>query len=338
MRQLTFVDTGRLQWQDVPEPELQGPDEALVRPLVVARCDVDLPIVSGLTPFRPPLALGHEFVAEIVALGDAVSAFRIGQKVVVSFQITCGECDVCRRGLTGSCSAVVTGAAYGFGARGGEWGGALSDLVRVPFANSMLIALPDGVDPVTVASPDNLSDGWRTVGPFLGESPAAPVLVMAGAAFSVGLYAAAIAVAMGSPQVDYVDTDKIRLELAKSVGANPIEGPPPERLGPYPVTVDASANVAGLACAIRSTAPGGTCTSVGIYFAPETPVPLLDMYRTGITFMTGRVNAHAVFPHVLDLVKGGRLHPEQLTTRLARWEDAAEAFLEPSVKVVVTRG
>jgi len=336
MRQLTFVEAGRLEWQEVPEPQLQGPGEAIVRPLAVARCDADLPIIRGLTPFRPPFALGHEFVAEIVTLSEDVTRFHDGQRVVVSFQITCGECERCRRGITGSCLSVPVGAAYGFGAKG-DWGGALSDLVRVPFANHMLIPVPDGIDPVTVASPDNLSDGWRTVGPLLKESPAAPVLIVAGAAFSVGLYAAAIAHAMGSPQVDYLDTDRARLDLAKSVGANPIEGPPPERLGPYPITVDASANTVGLACAIRSTDADGVCTSVGIYFAPETPLPLLHMYRTGITFKTSRVNAHAVFPHVLELVRSGRLQPERLTTKLAPWDDAAEAFLDPSSKVVVSR-
>lgn len=336
MRQLTFVDTGRLEWQDVPEAQLQGPGEAIVRPIAVARCDVDLPIVSGFAPFRPPFAFGHEFVAQIVTLGDEVSEFKPGQKVVVSFQITCGECNRCGRGITGSCSAVPVGAAYGFGAKG-DWGGALSDLVRVPYAEGMLTAVPDGIDPVTVASPDNLSDGWRTVGPYLAERPGAPVLIVAGGALSIGLYATAIACALGSSQVDYIDTDRERLDLAKSVGANPIQGPTPERLGPYPITVDTSANPAGLACALKSVEPGGVCTSVGIYFAPETPVPLLHMYRTGVTFKTGRVNAQAETPHVLDLVQSGRLHPERLTTRVARWDDAAEAFLEPAVKVVVAR-
>jgi len=335
MRQLTFVDTGRLEWKDVPEPRLKGPSEAIVRPLAVARCDVDLPIVLGLTPFRPPFAFGHEFVAKIVTLGESVTNLGVGQTVLVSFQITCGECERCRRGITGSCSAVPVGAAYGFGTEG-DWGGALSDFVRVPFANAMLVPVPDGINPIAVASPDNLADGWRTVGPYLSDWPGAPVLIVAGLAASVGLYAAAIGVALGSSRVEYVDTDRQRLDLAKSLGANPIEGPPPERLGPYLITVDTSANPAGLACALKSVEPGGVCTSVGIYFAPETQMPLLHMYRTGVTFTTGRVNAHPIAPRILDLVKGGRLQPERLTTRTAAWQDAAEALLEPSVKVVIT--
>jgi len=200
-----------------------------------------------------------------------------------------------------------------------------------------MVPVPEGVAPAAVASCDNIPDGWRTVGPYLQEAPGAAVLIVAGAAQSVGLYAAAIACALGS-EVDYVDTDPHRLELAKAVGANPMEGPPPNKLGPYPITDDTSASTAGLACALRSVEPGGVCTSVGIYFAPETPVPLLDMYYTGITFKTGRVNARAHMPEVLDLVQSGRLHPERLTTRVATWEEAPEALADPSAKVVIMRG
>lgn len=337
MRQLTLVEPGRLEWLDVPEPQLQGRGEALVRPIAVARCDVDLPMVRGLTPDPPPIAMGHEFVAEIVELSEQVFGLQRGQRVVVPFQISCGECERCRRGLTNSCMAVPPLSQYGFGKSGGDWGGALSDLVRVPFAQSMLVPVPEQVEPAAIASADNLPDGWRTVGPYLQESPGAAVLVVGGGAVSIGLYAAAIACALGASRVDYVDTSSRRLALAESVGAHPVEGPTPERLGPYPISVDASANLGGLACALRSVEPGGVCTSGGIYFSEETPVPLLDMYTTGITFKTGRVNARACLPAVLALVESGRLQPERLTTRTAAWDDAAEAFSEPSTKLVVLR-
>lgn len=337
MRQLTLIKPGLLEWLEVPAPQLQGPNEAIVRPIAVARCDVDLPMIRGLTPIPPPIAMGHEFVAEIVDLGEQITGLRRGQRVIVPFQISCGECERCRRGLTNSCASVSPRSQYGFGGFGGNWGGALSDVVRVPFAQSMLVPVPDGVEPGAIASADNLSDGWRTVGPYLHESPGAPVLIVGGGALSVGLYAAAIACALGASRVDYVDPDVQRLALARLIGANPIEGPPPKRLGPYPITVDASADPDGLACALRSVEPGGVCTSVGIYFSAQTPVPLLEMYTTGVTFRTGRVNARAEITHVIDLVQGGRLHPERLTTKWAGWDDAAKAFLDPSVKVVVLR-
>lgn len=338
MRQLTFIRPGLLEWWEVPEPTLQGPQEAIVRPIAVARCDLDAAILSGTAPVVGPFPLGHEFVAEVVSLGDGVSGFHRGQRVVVPYHICCGRCERCRRGLTASCLSAPPRAMYGLGALGGAWGGALSDLVRVPFAEGMLVPAPDGVEADTIASVgDNVSDAWRTVAPYLAESPDAAVLVVGGGAASIGVYASAIARALGASRVDYVDTDAKRLALARSVGASPIEGPPPDRLGPYPITVDTSADRAGLACALRSVEPGGVCTSVGIYFANRTPVPLLDMYDADVTFKTGRANARTFMPKVLELVCDGRLRPEQITTRLAAWDDAPEAFGDRSTKVVISR-
>lgn len=338
MRQLVFVGPGVLEWRDAPNPRLEGPGEAIVRPIAVGRCDLDRAIVAGQAPFHGPFPLGHEFVAEIVSLGERVTGLHSGQRVVVPFHISCGECSRCRRGLTANCLAVPPRSMYGLGAVGGEWGGAFADLVRVPFAQSMLMPLPDGVEPNAIVSAgDNLSDAWRTVAPYLREWPEAAVLVVGGGAWSVGLYAAAIARALGASRVDYVDSDHKRLELAKSVGATPIEGRPPARLGPYPITVDASADPAGLACALRSVEPGGVCTSVGIYFAKGTRVPLLEMYDTDVTFKTGRSNAGAYIPEVLELVKSGRLHPELVTTRWATWEEAPAALGDPTTKVIVLR-
>ncbi len=337
VRQLTFIKPGTLEWQEVPEPKLQGPNEAIVRPIAVGRCDVDAAIAHGRAPFQGPFAIGHEFVAEIVALGDHVTGLQPGQAVIVPYHISCGHCPRCQRGLPANCSTVPRLSMYGLGAVGGAWGGALSDLVRVPFAQGMLVPLPEDVEPRgAVSLGDNLSDAWRTVGPYVEELPGAPVLVVGGSAWSIGLYAAAIARVLGASPVDYVDTDPGRLTLAQSVGATPIEGPPPERLGPYPITVDASADRDGLACALRSLEPGGVCTSVGIYYR-RTPVPLLDMYDTGVTFRTGRAHARAIIPRVLELIRGRRVQPERLVTRWADWDDAPDALRDPSAKVVVLR-
>ena len=228
---------------------------------------------------------------------------------------------------------------YGLGAVvGKDWGGALSDTVRVPHADAMLVPLPQDIDPLAVAScSDNLPDAWRTVVPPLEARPGASVLVVAGGAPSIGLYAAGMATGMGA-EVHYVDTDAARLSLAQAFGAAVTEGPPPRRLGRHLVTVDASASVAGLHCAIRSTAGDGICTSVGIYYGGEVAMPLLEMYSNSITFVTGRPSARPAIPRVLDLVQGGRFHPERVTTSVVRWDDAVDALLQPFTKLVVERG
>lgn len=165
---------------------------------------------------------------------------------------------------------------------------------------------------------------------------------------SIGLYAAAIAVALGSPKVDYMDYVVARLEIAESLGANPIQIPKkqcatwyrrnaPRRNRGYPITVDASAAREGIVFAIRSLAPGGTCTSVGYYFQNGTSLPLMQMYANSSTLHTGISNARADLPGVLELIKSKKFQPEKITTVLADWDDAPEAFLERTTKVVAHR-
>jgi threonine dehydrogenase-like Zn-dependent dehydrogenase len=98
----------------------------------------------------------------------------------------------------------------------------------------------------------------------------------------------------------------------------------------------ADRETAGLHSALRSTEPEGTCTSTAIYFA-DTPLPLLDMYTRGITFRTGRVNARAVIPDVLDLITGGRLRPELVSSAVIPWEEADTALTQLAAKTVVVR-
>jgi alcohol dehydrogenase len=334
MEQLTFLEAGKVEWRDVPAPTLEDDGQAIVRPLSVATCDLDTVLMHGRAPYRGPFGMGHEGVAEVVDIGDNVVGLQPGQRVSISFQIFCGECGACREGRTASCGATPPMAMYGLSI-GGDWGGFLADAVRVPYANAMLFPLPDGIDVAAAASSsDNMPDAWRTVGPQLQKHPGAEVLV-AGGAGSIGIYAAGMAVALGASRVVYADTDEDRRARAESYGAETLDSYP-ERLGPFPITVDASAHHDGLGLALRSTAPDGTCTSTGIYFEQLTGVPLLEMYSKGITFQTGRVHAGPAIPHVLDLIAGG-WDPAPVTSRVASWDDAAEALVSERGKLVITR-
>lgn len=338
MKQLTLVEARRVEWVDAPAPALQGGGGALVRPLAVALCDLDANVVSGEFPIPPPVALGHEFVAEVVEAGDDVSSARPGERVVVPFQISCGECAPCRRGRTGDCASVPRLSMYGFGALGGDWGGALSDLVRVPFADAMLVPLPAGLEPAAVASAsDNIPDAWRTVVPPLERRPGAEVLIVGGGARSIAVYAVEIALARGASRVVYIDDDPERLAVAAKLGAETVEGEPPGRTGPFPITVNATITREGLGCAIRSTEPGGICTSVAFLPEPETPMPIFEMYTNGIEFHTSRVMARPLIPEILELAAAGTLHPEAVTSKVVAWDDAAEAVPEPETKLIVTR-
>jgi alcohol dehydrogenase len=338
MRQLFFIRPGVLEWRDVPEPKLEGSGDAIVRPVAAASCDLDIAIIRGEAPFLGPFPLGHDFVAEVVEIAPDVTAVQKGDIVIVAGSISCGKCGRCRRGLTGDCAAVPFLSMYGIGALGGDWGGAVSDLVRVPYANAMLVPLPSNLGLIDVTSVgDNAADAWHTVGPYLDAAPEAPILIVGGAGGgSIGLYAVAIARALGSAQVDYVDYDSKRLEVAQSLGGSPIEGWPAS-LGPYPITVDASADKRGLWCAIRSTEGNGVCTSTGIYYAPETPLPLQEMYMKGITFKTGRIHARSLIPKMLELVSSGSFSSAKIVSEQSDWDDAPRAFCEYTTKLLLTR-
>jgi threonine dehydrogenase-like Zn-dependent dehydrogenase len=336
VKQLTFVEAGKLEWREVPEPRLEGDGEAIVRPVAVATCDIDLGLVRGTVAAPREYAFGHEGVAEVVEAGDAVKSAAPGDLVSVPFQISCGVCRRCRKGRTGNCESVEFMSTYGL-PFGPDNGGFVADAVRVPYADGMLVPVPDGVEPARIASlSDNIPDGWRTVGPHLADEPGATVLVCAGAG-SIALYSAAIAVALGAERVDFAGGMPHERDLAERLGANLVDEEFPDRLGPYPITVDASFDKAGLACALRSAEPDGVCTSIGIYLEPETPVPLLEMYTKGIRFETGRAHARPAMEPILDLVRAGSFEPEHVTRETATWDDAAEAVAGHGGKLVITR-
>ncbi|SPM37009.1 Threonine dehydrogenase or related Zn-dependent dehydrogenase [Mycobacterium rhizamassiliense] len=341
MRQLTYEETGRYAWRDVPEPQLTAPEQALVRPLMVACCDLDVAVCRGRLPLPPGYAVGHEGLAEVVAVGDDVKGVRAGDRVVVPFQINCGACRECRRGVTGSCSSVPLMAAYGMAPIAGlDGGGFMSDLVLVPYADAMLIPIPEAVEPVSIASlSDNIPDGWRTVGPFGAELDKLDVVdrrVLVLGRLSIGLYSAAFAVAMGA-QVDYVDTDPQRLAAAEKLGAVVHDVAKPDKSwGSYPVTVHTTADPGALSAALRATWPDGVCTDTGIYSQPKVEMPLQPMYTRGVRFVTGRVSARTVIPQVLELLAGG-LDLSPAVDRVVAWEDAPSAWPTMTGKTVYAR-
>jgi threonine dehydrogenase-like Zn-dependent dehydrogenase len=369
VRELAFVRSGSLAWRDRDRPTLRDPGDAIVRPFIAARCDGDtVPIhrpvsrlmqagiavraidpvvgcICGRVPFRGPFAIGHECVAQVLAVGSGVRRVRIGQTVVVPWAVSCGTCEPCRRGLTSKCATTTSAtlAAYGFGPASGPWGGMVADEIRVPFADHMLVAVPADVPPVRVAAAsDNLADAWRSVVTPLRNRPGGSVLIIGGGAKSIGLYAAGLAVAHGAAVVHYVDDDPVRRRIAEAFGAHTFPARARSRRRRtttlrYDVVVEASSRPAGLRRAIRSLASGGVCTAVGYYLATGTRVPLMHMYATDATLRVGVSHARAVLPDLLAFVAHTRYPAEHVTTLTAHWDDAPTAYATRTTKLVLQR-
>jgi threonine dehydrogenase-like Zn-dependent dehydrogenase len=368
MRELEFVRRGRLAWHERDPPGLQHPGDAIVRPSIAGRCDGDtLPIqrpvsramqlgiavgaidpvvgcICGRVPFKGPFAIGHECVAQVVAVGSGVQRIHVGQTVIVPWAVSCGSCPQCRRGLTSKCATRTTRtiAAYGFGPASGSWGGMIADALRVPFADHMLVPVPPGVPPLRVAAAgDNLADAWRSVVPPLTQRPGGSVLVIGGGAKSIGLYAAGLAAAHQADTVDYLDDHPARRRIAESFGARTLATTPSRRRATdsvgYDIVVEASSRAAGIRRAIRSLAPGGICTAVGYYLGAGTRVPLMRMYATDATLRLGVSHARAVLPDLLAFVEQTGYAAEHVTTLTADWDDAPSAYATRTTKVVLQR-
>lgn len=374
MRELTFVSRGHLEWRDRPDPVIGAPTDVLVRPFVASRCDGDClplhrsvsrpmqaglklglidPVVAaivGHVPFQGPFAIGHECVAQVTAVGSAVTGLAIGDIVVVPWAVSCGTCEECRLGLTAKCSTMTADspgrslAAFGFGPTSGKWGGMVADSLRIPFADHLLVKVPDGVDPLRVAAAsDNLSDAWRSVVPALNLRPGGRVLVIGGGGQSIGLYAAGLAVARGAV-VDYLDDRDSRLEVAESFGArvHRVSKARRKSVGPaipgrYDVAVEASSHPQGLRDALRALRPGGICTGTGYYLGHGTKLPVMDMYATSATLHVGVSHVRPVLPELLDFVATSGFEAERVTSLLAPWDHAPEAYQARTTKVVLHR-
>jgi alcohol dehydrogenase len=222
---------------------------------------------------------------------------------------------------------------------GTEYGGMLSDLVRVPHAEAMLQPVPDGLGSVALASvSDNVLDGYRSVAPHLAANPGSPVLIVChGNTRSIALYGVQAALAKGASAVDFASDDEATLAFAEKLGARAIRTDFLRRNGRYPIVVDCGLRPEGLHYALGSTEPEGICQSISFYPGPTMPVPLGKLYTLGIRFIEGRAHSAALLPEVMQLIAAGKLSPGAVTTRVAAWEEAPEAYLEDSIKLVVAR-
>lgn len=337
MHELRLTAPGRVEWcTTTPSPGLSSRSGALVRPLAVATCDFDRLLYTGRMSLPGPIALGHEAVGVVQAVGEDVHGVRVGDLVVMPFQVSCGECENCRRGLTSACLEVGWLSCYGLGRAAGGYGGLVSDLVQVPYADAMLVPLPAGVTAQAAASVScNIVDAYRCVGPQLQARPAARVLVAGGAFANIALYAALLAQGLGARTVTLLTEDAGLRARARDLGIHTVDTV--DANDAYEVTVDASMDLRLLERAVLATAPGGTITISPIYVEGSVPLPLLTMFERGLTLTTGQPHARAHMPAVLELIGRGAIDPMVVVTDVLDWDEAPRAFSQGTGKTLVVR-
>lgn len=327
MRVLTFVAPGELRFDEVEDPVVVAGGDALVRPLAATTCDLDHHVIAGKTPFSRvgPFALGHECVGTVVETGGECTRFKVGDVVGVAWHVACGTCAQCRIGHPARCLRHGD-AQYGLPVNG-NWGGTFSELIRVPYADYNLALLPEGVDPVHLASVgDNLALGWETTMPAV-QGVHAPQIAVFGGTGSIGLYVADVAVHCAKARTVYYDDDPVRMAVARKLGAEVQDINGAIENG-FHVAVDASCDPARLRKALVSVVPEGWVNSVGIYFQ-DVELPLLALYQRGVNFHNGKGMARPNMTPILEHVATGDLHPELVTSGVYDWDQLPEVLTSP---------
>jgi threonine dehydrogenase-like Zn-dependent dehydrogenase len=228
MKAVVFHGVGDIRLDEIPEPRLEQPTDAIVRLTVSAICGTDLHMVRGTMPgMRKGTVLGHEGVGVVEEIGPQVRNLRPGDRVVVAPTIACGWCVYCRAGYYAQCDVAnpngpLAGTAFFGGPESsGPFHGMQAEKVRVPFANVGLVPLPHSVsDEQAILLSDIFPTGY--LGAELAEVRPGDTVAVFGCG-PVGQFAIASAKLLGAGRVFAVDTMGDRLEVARQQGAECID-------------------------------------------------------------------------------------------------------------------
>jgi threonine dehydrogenase-like Zn-dependent dehydrogenase len=271
----------------------------------------------------------------VVEVGSAVQTVSPGMRVMLPLHINCGTCPSCSGGRTNSCTSRPPLSNYGLGDRGGAWGGGMSDLLGVPFADAMAVAVPDGLEPADCAAVGcNMVDLYRTIAPHLGGRDNSPILIVGGHAHNMALYGVVMARAIGVSRVDFLDDDPARLAAAEALGAQPVADMKSAEL--YPIVVDCSGDPQRLALALSKVGPDGVCTPVWPYTGAFS-LPVGAMFLRNATLVTGQPHARALIDPVLGLMRKSKLSSLSIPVEILPWDDAPEKFGRGEIKRIFVR-
>jgi 2-desacetyl-2-hydroxyethyl bacteriochlorophyllide A dehydrogenase len=343
MRAVTFQAPGEVRVDEKPDPELLDPDDAIVRVGASGICGSDLHIFHGRVQIEPGFIIGHEYVGEVVAVGDSVDRVAVGDRVLGTYGTACGECWFCAREEFHKCDSA---RVFGHGATLGSLQGAQAELVLVPHANLSLRTVPDGVsDEVALFAGDVMGTAYHAIASRpLAEGETVAVLGLG----PVGLCAVQAAKAAGASEVIAVDTVADRLEMAKGFGATPVHLTEQNPRGEVKaltdgrgvdLAVDAVGHPDALDLACRLARKAGTVNVTGVYAEPI-ELHMGVVWIKALTITTGHANVIKHVDPVLERLADGRLDPAPLVTHRMTLDEAPEAYgiydRREALKIVLT--
>jgi alcohol dehydrogenase len=328
MKALVYHGPGLRAWEEVPEPKIMEPTDAIVRVDTTTICGTDLHILKGDVPeVKPGTILGHEAVGTVVETGSAVTTVARGDRVLVSCISSCGRCRFCKEGRYGLCTG------------GGGWilghliDGLQAELARVPFADTSVYKVPEELTDEDVLFLADILPTSFEVGVLNGGVQPGDIVAIVGAG-PIGLAAVLTAKLFTPGRVVVIDPAVARLgkalELGADVAIDNSSEDAVERI--LELTEGLGADVAIEAVGIPETfelcadlvRPGGRVANVGVHGHPAT-LHLERLWIRDVTITTGLVDT-CTTPRLLKLIAEGRLDATPFATHRFALDDTMDAY------------
>ena len=364
MLAMSYRGKRKVRVESKPEPRIEHPQDIVLDVTRAAICGSDLHLYHALIPdTRVGTTFGHEFTGVVAEVGPDVKTLSKGDRVVVPFNVACGQCFFCKKGLYASCAnsnpcCNVVGGCFGYSHTTGGYDGGQAEQVRVPFADVGPMKIPDDMtfEDVLFLS-DILPTGYQAA--EMGEIKEGETVVVFGAG-PVGLFAAKSAWLLGAGRVIVVDCIDYRLEWARTfAGAEAVDfRSVPKKdivghlrkmtdgLGPD-VCIDAvgceargskwqsllgldlmlqAGSATAITWAIDAVRRCGNVVLIGVYGPPFNLVPIGTAMNKGLTLRMGQANTKRYMPHLLEHIRARRIDAKALITHRFPLEEIAEAY------------
>lgn len=329
MKALVYHGPGKKSWEDVPDAVIEDSTDVVVKVDTTTICGTDLHILSGdVAAVTEGRILGHEAVGTVTQVGDAVTSFSVGDRVLVPAVTKCGRCAYCQSGMPSHCQT-VGGVGW---ILGHLIDGTQAEFVRVPYADTSLYAVPDDIsNEQAIFLADSLPTGYE-VGVLAGKVRPGSTVAVVGAG-AVGLAAILTTGLWGAARTIAIDSNKFRLEKALEFGATDVV-----EVGPGTVAdvialtdglgVDVAIEAVGypetLLTAASLVRPGGTIANVGVHGTPV-ELPMQDLWIQNLTLTMGLVDTVSI-PTLLKMVGTGRIRSELMGTHSFTFDEFDRAY------------
>ena len=334
MKATVFHSANNIHVEEVPRPNA-GVGEAVIRITLTTICGTDLHILRGEYAVKPGLVIGHEPVGVIEELGEGVTGYAIGDRVLVGAITPCGQCRACLSAQWAQCGHGEGIEALGGWRFGNTINGAQAEYLLVPNAQANLAKIPDALsDEQVVLLADIASTGFS--GAESAEIRIGDTVVVF-AQGPIGLCATAGTKLMGASFIIGVESDPVRMKMARQMGADVVIDPTQsdvvaevKRLtsGGADVAIEALGLQETFENALRSLRPGGTLSSLGVY-SGKLALPY-DAFAAGIgdykIVTTLCPGGKERMRRLMNMVQSGRFDPTPLLTHHFKLDDIVEAY------------